>query len=69
MPVKPLAPEPPLELVVAAGGRLEYGLIVEAITDEAVMVRGDGDDGQPRRLRNDPGPAPAKGARQCGLHG
>ena len=66
MPVTPLAPEPPLELVVAAGDRLEDGLIVEAITDEAVMVRGDGDDGEPRRLRNDPGPAPARAQDNAG---
>ena len=66
MPVTPLAPEPPLELVVAAGDRLEDGLIVEAITDEAVMVRGDGDDGEPRPLRNDPGPAPARAQDNAG---
>ena len=60
LPVTPPPPEPPLEMVVAAGDELRGGLIVEAITDTAVTVRRAGADGEPRALRNDPGEAPGR---------
>ena len=65
LPATPLPPEPPLEVVVAAGDELQGGLIVEAVTETAVTVRRAGANAEPRALRNDPGDAPGRGAGEA----
>ena len=55
LPAPPLEPEPPLETIVAAGDRLEGGLVVEAVTRDTVTVRGAAQNSASKVLRNDPG--------------